>query len=115
MGQLQPSTHALRPEPLPSVKEAGFLSRKSLLLQIAFIGRQVVAFRSSHRKEIATFVFDMASMPLDPLPLQFVPPTCRIETFPQILIPQSLARTPPPSQSLPLPEPTTGHRIDKIL
>ena len=87
MGQLEPSTHVLRPEPLPSVKEAGFLSRKLLLFQVAFIGRQVVAFRSSHRKEIATFVFDMARMAFDPLPVQFMLPTCGIETFPKVLIP----------------------------
>ena len=82
MGQLQPSTRVLRPEPLPSVKEAGFLSRKLLLLQVASIGRQVVAFRSSHRKEIAPFVLDMARMTFDPLPVQFVLPAYRVETFP---------------------------------
>ena len=82
MGQLQPSTCVLRSEPLPLVKEAGFLSRKLLLLQVASIGRQVVAFRSSHRKEIATFVFDMARMAFDPMPVQFMRPTCGIETFP---------------------------------
>ena len=65
MGQLQPSTRVLRPEPLPSVKEAGFLSRKLLLFQVAFIGRQVVAFRSSHRKEIATFVFFLEPLQSD--------------------------------------------------
>ena len=79
--------HLRRPEPLPSVKEAGFLSRKLLLFQVAFIGRQVVAFRSSYRKEIATFVFDMARMAFDPLPVQFMLPTCGIETFPKVLIP----------------------------
>tara|TARA_B100001029_G_C14658450_1_gene233108 strand:+ start:340 stop:519 length:180 start_codon:yes stop_codon:yes gene_type:complete len=58
-----------------------------LLYQKAFIGRQVVSVCSSHRKEIATFVFGVARVTFDPLPLQFVLPACRVEAFPKILVP----------------------------
>ena len=83
VSQLLPHIRALRPEPLPaSIKKARFLSRKLLLVQVALIGRQIVAFRSSHCQGVTTFVFDMARMTFDPLPVQFVLPAYRVETFP---------------------------------
>ena len=46
MSQLQPRTPVLRPEPLPSVKEAGLLSCKLFLIQVAFInGKSLVLSR----------------------------------------------------------------------
>ena len=114
MGQLQPSTRVLRPEHLPSVKEPGILSRKLLLIQVAFIGRKPPAFRRFYRKGIAALVLGMTGVTLDPLPVKFVTPAYRIETLPEILVAETLARTPSPAEALPFFQPAAGHGIDKV-
>ena len=114
VSQLRPRTPVVRPEPLPSVKEAGFLSRKLLLIQVAFIGRKLPAFRRFHGKSIAALVLGMTGVTLDPLPVKFVPPAYRIETLPEILVAETLARTPSPAKALPFLHPAASHGIDEV-
>ena len=99
---------------MPSVKETGFLSCKLLLIQVAFVGRKFLVFRSFYGKGIAAFVLGMTGVALDPLPVKFVPPAYRIETLPEILVAEPLARPPSPAEALPFLQPAASHGIDEV-
>ena len=114
MSQLRPRTPVLRPDPLPSVKEAGLLSCKLFLIQVAFISGKSLVFRRFHGKGVAALVLGMTGVALDPLPVKFVPPACRIETLPEILVAETLARPPSPAEALPFLQPAASHGIDEV-
>ena len=109
MSQLRPPRLRFAPEPLPSVKEAGLLSCKLFLIQVAFINGKSPVVRRFHGKGVAALVLGMTGVALDPLPVKFVPPACRIKTLPEIRVAETLSRPPSPAEALPFLQPAASH------